>query len=323
MRGWWALALCAWAGCATDGGTVWKTGSSQLMPETARQMVTAVLDAQLAALEQGDADGWARAFMGDALTLGARPDERLASRDAAIAAMRARLSGRPTVRSSARQIGISPDGRAAWTSEVIALAAGAPDRGVDGGADGGLAAADGAREGLRVTEVLAEQDRRWWVLAVHLSYARPADRVRALATQHLLAPLPDLGEQVMPGAQPIATELARTIAGAAAFAASTSERADAFMFGSAPDQQLTGGAAIRQAMAVELGRCTLERRGGLRAGVAWDGRVGWVAANLDRVCGEGTARVSEPERMLAVYLNQAGRWRLVQAHLSTPVPSAP
>ncbi len=312
------LALVAYAGCATAGSS-----SDSLPParaitvDDARAAVTKVVEAQYAALEKGDPDQWAAPLAPDPVFFGTGPDDAVATKAATLKNMHAATDGklkagaRFAVKSSGLQIGLSSDGRAAWVADVIELTV--------------TQAGKSVTSPLRLTEVLAEQDGAWWVHAVHWSIGVPNERALAMAADGSLGKLKALGESVAPGAQAIAAEFQKTSAKIGEFLGSLSSRPDAFVFGTAPDEQLIGGDKIKETFKKQIDTLGLviTRRGGVHAGVAPNGRVGWVAANIDMTASEGGKKVNVPTRGLMVYLNESGLWRMVQAHFSNGVRELP
>ena len=306
------LLLVACAGCAASG-PVTVTPRRVVDRGAAEAAVRKIVQAEYAAMEKPDPDAWAASFAPDSFFFGARPDEAMPSRALAVAEMHkrtdamAKAGGSFAVRSTALQLGLAGDSRAAWVSDVleVTLTVGAKQD----------------TQSLRVTEVLAEQDGSWWVLALHWSVALPNERALELAAQKKLGPLPEVAESIEPGAQALAAEFLKSTVEVGEFLTSLSQRPDAFIFGTAPDEQILGGPQIHDAFAkqIEQHHLTIARRGGLRAGVTPSGSVGWVAANLELGAVTDGKKVRVPTRGLMVYLNENGLWKLVQGHFSNGV----
>jgi hypothetical protein len=64
----------------------------------------------------------------------------------------------------------------------------------------------------------------------------------------------------------------------------------------------------------------LVRNGGLRAGIAAGGDVGWVATNVDQAVVRGARELSRPCRFTVVFAREGGSWAIVQMHLSHALP---
>jgi ketosteroid isomerase-like protein len=310
--------LALWlGGCATASSpAATQTGPRTIAADEAREKVTAVLKAQYAALEKGAIDDWGAALAPDAFFFGARPEDALPSKASILAAWHQALdpllkgTTKLSVASTQLAVGLSTDGRAAWASDVIEVTIHGPN--------------GDAKEVQRVTEVIAEQDGQWWVHALHWSIGVPNERAMQRARDGTQPKLHEVSESVAPGAQSVVAEFQKAAWKTAELVHSIAERPDALVFGTAPEETIVGGDKIRNLLQQQIHDfgLTITRRGGLRAGVTPNGRVGWVASNIDLAAlpapeeGKPSKPVRLQTRGLLVYLNEGGLWRLVQGHFS-------
>jgi hypothetical protein len=131
------------------------------------------------------------------------------------------------------------------------------------------------------------------------------------------------GDLAIPDAIPdLHDESALAVAMRTAFASRTSfvdarsTRADAFNFGSAPSERLTGGDQIKKVFGRI--RATVHLHDAVRVGTV--GKLGgWGAANVDFTDADkdGTD-VTQTFRVLAVWVNEPAGWRIVQTQWSNP-----
>jgi ketosteroid isomerase-like protein len=278
-----------------------------VMSEEARAHFETVLGDQYAALEKGDLDAWAEAFAPDVFFFGARAHDALSSKEAIVEAWKRELepafkAGKKlSIKSTQLQIGLASDGRAAWVSDVVEITFGE------------------ISETQRITEVIGEQDGEYWVYALHWSMGVPADQARARARDPKAKPR-ELTESIAPGAQAVVGEFEKAVLKAGELLQGLSRRPDTVLFGTTPDENFVGNEKIHQQLALEIREgLTITRRGPVCAGVTPNGKIGWVASNVD-LGTAGSPPVKVPARGLLVYLNEGGLWRLVQGHLSTAVP---
>ena len=138
----------------------------------------------------------------------------------------------------------------------------------------------------RLSAVVAEKDDLWTVLALHL--ARPGRATAGPAP----APLPDARDPGAPAFERYAEQL--------------EDRRDAIVLGTTAGEVTRGAKAIRKLWAKSPpGPVT---RGPAVARVTGDGALAWVVATA----GE--------RRLLLVYEQGGGGWRLVAVHQSAPAP---
>jgi hypothetical protein len=136
-------------------------------------------------------------------------------------------------------------------------------------------------------------------------------------------PLTPIQDAVGAGAEPLADCIKAGAADASAWLATFSEHADAFAFGSAPEEKLAGGPTVKGAFGqlVEGYKMQLALKDGIAARLAPGGNLGWAACNLDVTFHvEGNA-ITQPYRALFTYLKEGDAWKIVQVHFSNGVDS--
>lgn len=315
MRRWGVLVVAAAVGCG--GGTTTTGGAREprLDPAASRAAVEQLVREQYAAIDRLEVESWMRTVAPDAILLGTDPQDVWVGRDAAVAQLAegfepARQAGaKASHRSKNLQIGISPDGRAAWVADELDFTL----------EMGGQA----VTTSFRLTQVIAERDGAWWVLAQHWSIGVPNETAFAIAARGKWPPLGELPARVAPGAEPLVARVQRGADDAMVWVNDISDREDVFVFGTAPEEVVMGGARTRELFGAQIRQygVTIAPRGDVSAGLAPNGLVGWVFANLDfSVTFEGQT-ITQPYRSLTVHLNEGGAWRIVQAHFSNGVPN--
>jgi ketosteroid isomerase-like protein len=279
-----------------------------LDPGRAKIAALEAVKATYDAMTEGAIEPWGERLADDALMFGSAPSEAYPGKAAIVHALHEQLDPviaegvRPVVEPTALEIGLAPDGRAAWVSDRF-------DYVIPRGTQ---------RIGFhfRMTMLVVEDGGAWKIAAAHLSVGVPNAEAMRLAAAGELAPLPDVGGGLAPGAEPLPAALAN-------LAASFSEREDAFLFGSDPEERLRGGMAIKELVGSQWqdGGTSITPRGALRGALAPSGTVGWVAGNVDfTVTVPGGEKVTQPYRMLLVCLREGEAWKVVQAHFSNGVP---
>jgi ketosteroid isomerase-like protein len=298
-----AAAFSLWGCAETSPSTTTATPvTARKIDETAaRQAVAKVLTEQYVALERGDAAAWAQQLMPDVFSFGAGPGDVMLSRDEVVAFLSrsVKAGGKLAAKSTAMTVALSSDGRAAWASDIVELT-------LDHTGKTTVVPA-------RLTAVLAEQNGAWWIVALHWSKGTPVEK---LTTPGPKAPkLKDVDMSVSPGAQPVVDEFERGLVSTKDFLSAISDRTDALLLGVATEERVEGGTSIKDVLGEQFNQLgvRLRKLGGVHASVTPNGRLGWVAANVELTT-PSKARV--PVRALAVYLNEGGLWRLVQAHWS-------
>jgi uncharacterized protein (TIGR02246 family) len=249
-------------------------------PQASRAAVEALVKEQVDALARGDSDALMAHADPDGWMMGIvhsrRTPEFLQELHKAIDPM-VKRGVKMVVTSTALEIGISPDGRAAWVADELDFAVSMGERTMN------------MRQ--RLTEVLAQKDGKWWLLAQHMSAAEKS------ASEP--EPIPDA---IGPGADVIVKRLDEGLADPATLLRAISTQSHGLFD---PEGRLDVQAMLGQKLP------PVSRVGGVRAGIAPGGQVGWAACNI-RVGGEDHV----PLRMLIVFLNEGNVWRVVQLHIS-------
>lgn len=159
----------------------------------------------------------------------------------------------------------------------------------------------------------------WRVAAWKLALLVPNGRAAALAAANKL-PAP---AEIVPGSDPPATA-APAVAAASAFRTALSSRAkfvealstrdDAIATGTAPGELMQGGKAARSAFSRFNSEMALH--GDVAAGRITD-RAAWAAANIDY---KSPGLATQTFRLLALLLEEDGRWTIALAHFSNAGP---
>jgi ketosteroid isomerase-like protein len=292
--------------CATTGT---KSGPPQ-NPELARAAVTKLLQEQYAAMERLDVEAWHAHHAPDVLWLGDEPKGDVhIGRDAVVAAMKVpygqikQMGGAVKVESSGLQIGVSPDGHAAWLADDVHERINA--------------AGDLRPLSFRHTEVLAEREGQWWVVAEFWSMPLPNAKAAQMAGAGTMPTLEDIGDAVGPGAQPIAAAVDTWVAQPKAVVGQFADRADVIFYGNDPTERMLGGADIKKFLGQAFNNDGIKQaRKGLRAGVTPNGQVGFAAYNLEAAAEMNNSTVVLPFRVMEVFVADGGAWKIVQLHMA-------
>jgi ketosteroid isomerase-like protein len=262
-----------------------------------------------AGLQSGDFEAWGRTLAPDVVMIAADPDASVAGRDSALVEVRRhfdpalRQGLRLALRSTDLRIGLAPSRAAAWVSDVIAY-------GVDLGGQH-------AESVLRFTGVAERRDTAWVFRALHFSRPVTPEAAEAQTARGSHEPN-DPGSWVAPDAEPIA-ERVRS-ADRDGWPTLVAERADAFVLGPAAEDRALGAAAARELLArLDPGGSTARS---VRAGRTGDGTVGFWSGVLPPRFDARPGSRPVWRRGTLVFLEEAGAWKLVQAHLSVGVKDA-
>lgn len=184
-------------------------GGPRTPSERSRATVGTVVSGHDAALSSGDAAAWAAFFAPDAFVFGTDPVESLAGRAAIEREMARdvkRMRGHGVtwrVVPGRREIGVSPDGGAAWVVDEVTLVI--SQRGVEMD-----------RVGLRRTSLVVRRERAWRVAAAHWSHVIDEEVTRErLGSWEELPPVRSVAEDVAPGAQPLVDAAGQALRGLA------------------------------------------------------------------------------------------------------------
>jgi ketosteroid isomerase-like protein len=299
------VAIAASVGCG--GGQ--KVGTLPAAdPAAAKQQAQRLIEQQYEAVRNGDAAAFAASLAPDALAIEEHlvvrgPHQERVRRERAAAEATKELQGpRLSVLPAGMKIGVAPDGHAAWITDELEI--GPPD---------------GESAKFRMTALVADDATgTWLVLAEKFSFGVPLEKAFAMAAEGRLPRLTEVNDQVSPGAEGVADALRKGIGDAAAWIASFADRDDAFVFGTAPEEKIPSS-QIKKVFGEAAKRYKVQMKvsTGVRAGVTSSGTVGWAFTNVDYSGDPGNGkRVSQPYRVLIVYLKDGDAWRPVQAHFS-------
>ena len=285
----WSMVGCG--GASTSGGTV----SPEVL--AVEREVGGWYTRWSESLVRGNGAAVGAAFGANDVFIGAHPDEVAVGR-AAITA-KVRPAAERELASTALSIGVASDSQAAWVADVL-----------------------GAERPLRSTVVVERQGSGWRALLAHTSYAISGDEARKREEDKSFAPLRDVGDAVPEDARQLAQLLSQGLGSADKMVALISTQPGTSAFGPSPDDRFTGthdvSEWVRSLYAREGAR--LVRNGGLRAGIAAGGEVGWVATSVDMTVIRGTRELARPCRFTVVFTRQGGSWAIVQMHLSLALP---
>jgi hypothetical protein len=176
-----------------------------------------------------------------------------------------------------------------------------------------------------VTALAAVIGGKWMIVA--LSWATPvsdatAERLAILKTLPTPRPIPDGHD----GADELDKAVRAAFASRAAFADASSERADAFNYGSG-GERAHGGVGIKRIFTKLKAQIRLHDGARVVAGSQWDPAqkaapwIGWAAVNVDFTAKTRAAtEVTQTFRVLAIMLNEGAGWKIVQTQWSNGGP---
>jgi ketosteroid isomerase-like protein len=302
------FVLCL-ASCATTNAS--KTAGS---PDAVKATVANMLQEQYSAIERLDVDAWHAHHAPDVLWLGdeASGDVHI-GRDAVVAALKVpygqlrQLGAHIKVESKGLQIGVSADGRAAWMADDVleVVNAGADVRSLP----------------YRHTEVLAEKDGQWWVMAEFWSLPLPNAKAAQMAGDGTMPRLEDIGDGIAPNAKPIAAAIDEFIAHPVAVSKQLASGDDVAFYGNDPEEKVRGGAEVKKFLdAVFSGGGVKQARQGLRAALTPNGQVGFAAYNLVASAEMNNSTLALSYRVMEVFVSEGGNWKVVQLHMAHCVP---
>ena len=204
--------------------------------------------------------------------------------------------------SSAIDLGLSEDGKAAWFAAD--LRSSIPE--VVGNQQLHIEVHD-----YHATGVLEKVGADWQWVAWHIAEGVPArEQQEALKKGKLPPELP----RSITGAEEVVKLFEATIADPKALAKTVSPDPHVRLYGSELAESVAGGAAVRKRL--ERWGLVMKVRDGIQAGMAAGNHVAYVAANVDAVPQKQPKARPEPYRLLFVYARTAQGWQLVQAHFS-------
>lgn len=269
--------------------------------------ISALIEAQRAALAQGDLAALAGMLAPNAFGFGVDADEVGEGRAALEAQLRRDLgelvTGGATVKLRFSNAGEARDH--AWIALELEISA----RG------------RGARR-FAVTQLAAWIDGAWTIVAWHWAAPvsdRIAERVAVLGTKPSPRAIPD----ARTGPKELEAAVRAAFGSRRAFAAARSEHPDGFNFGSGPGERILGGAAVRRVFGRLRAELRLHDGVHVVAGGAWDPAqkdapaIAFAAANVDFTTRTRAAtRLTHTFRVLAILLLEDGAWKIVQTQWS-------
>jgi hypothetical protein len=171
-------------------------------------------------------------------------------------------------------------------------------------------AADVSPRDVRVTALIERDGSAWRLVASH--WSEPVDELRdAVRKRGYTGGLPGLAPGVGAGAKEVAELFRRSLGDRAVLLDSLSARPDVFLFFAGAS--VHGGKRVKEALA--RAAFDFDLVGEVRSGLTSSGKMAWAAAHVNGLRAEKGA-VRFPYRVLFIYQQSAGRWRLVGAHLS-------
>jgi hypothetical protein len=257
-------------------------------PPSFDDTVTAFHDA----LAHGKADAFATVLDVKAFAFGVEGHELAEGRDAIVAVLRHDVGDVPArgLDVAARFQQTGHEGDAAWLAEELRV---------------------GTRTFV-VTAIAGLHDNKWSIAALSFTQAMPNETAYKLARDgELVVPdaIPDRHDE-----SPLAAAMRTAFASKPSFVDARSTRADAFNFGSAPGERISGGDSVKKTFA-RL-RATIRLHDAALVGTVGE-RAGWGAANVDFTDADrdGT-QVTQTFRVLAIWLKEDAGWRIVQTQWS-------
>jgi len=167
---------------------------------------------------------------------------------------------------------------------------------------------------MHATALLERVGSEWRWVAWHITEPTTFKEQRQA---HAEGTVPDVLARSVTKADDVVAVFQTSILDPSALAASVSDRKDVVLYGSAANERYVGGAKVKKQLAAWKLAFTI--RDGIQAGVAGDGKIAWVAANVDAVPLKNPLVKPMPYRVLAIYELNGAKWRLVQAHFSVDV----
>jgi hypothetical protein len=214
----------------------------------------------------------------------------------------ARPSSFDALDSSAIDLGLSEDGKAAWFAAD--LRSSIPE--VVGNQRLRIEVHD-----YHASGVLEKVGADWQWVTWHIAEGVPAsEQQQALKKGKVPPEIP----RSIAGAEDVVKLFEATIGAPKALATTVSPDQHVRLYGSEHAESVTGGAAVRKRL--ERWGLVLKVRDGVQAGMVAGNHVAYVAANVDAVPQKRPKARAEPYRLLFVYARTAQGWQLVQAHFS-------
>ncbi len=284
----------ATVGGAADGGS--PVGSAASGAATGGSDAAAMGEASIedfvgffhSALGAGDAAAVGALLDDGAFGFGIDAHEVSEGREAVAAMLVRDLGGKASIAARFHQVG--REGDVAWVAEELRA------RGTS----------------FVTTYVCGLRDGQWSIAAIHFALAMTnAEAYKAARDGDLAVPdaIPGRADE-----SALALAMKTAFASRASFVEARSARSDAFNFGSAPGEHVSGGETIKKIFG-RL-RATVRLHDAVRVGQV-GARGGWGAANVDFTDADrdGTD-VTQTFRVLAAWVQEPAGWRIVQTQWS-------
>jgi hypothetical protein len=284
--------------------------AAQAKLDAAKAAALEVVAAQYAAIDKGDVDGYGATIDPAAFYFGSSSLEAIQGRDGMLAILHqvfdpaVKTGGKFATRVTNLQTGIYPDGKALWIADEVEITITIGDKPMV--------------LPFRVTQLLVDKDGKWTVIALAWSHSMPNEEAFKAAAEGKLPVPAAIADLVDAGAEPLAQAYSDTVADVAKMLATVSDRDDAFVFGTAAEEKVTGGKTIKEAFGAQVQQfgVTTAKKDGIRVGLAPNGKVGFVAGNIDYTATIEGNKITVPYRYLGIYRDEEGAWKSVQVHFS-------
>ena len=173
-----------------------------------------------------------------------------------------------------------------------------------------------------ITELAYMKDGQWSVLAWHWAVPVPDATAEKLAILGTL-PAPKPVADVSTAPKDVEAAVRAAFASREAFADARSERNDGFNFGSAPNERIKGGTAIKKLFSRIKADIRVHDGMRIAAGDTWDPaqksapEIAYALANVDFTTKTKAATdLTQRFRVLAIFLKEGSAWNIVSTHWS-------
>jgi hypothetical protein len=206
------------------------------------------------------------------------------------------------------QVGLAADKKSAWIAAVL------EDQVIGCGMAPCPTSPMPEPDRRHVTALAEKVGDDWQITASHAAMIVTGKQQQRALKQGVM---PNVLERSVAGAEDVVKQLESTLGDPKRLAASVSARKDVVLLGSEPDEQTTGGEAVRaQLLAWNL---AFKVRDGIVAGKTATKTVAFVAANVDATLPARPKDKPMPYRMLVIYEKTGAAWQIVLAHFSVVI----
>jgi hypothetical protein len=287
---------------STKDGPIGDGGALEDKPATPAPSVQTLVQAQRVAIANADPKALVATLAPSAIGFGVDADELGEGRDALAAHVERDLGDLPangfSVESKFTLIGEAQNH--AWIA--LELEVSAPGR---------------STRRFAITQLAAALDGKWQVVAWHWAVPVPDSQAEKLAILGTL-PSPKPVANLTTGPKELETAVRAAFASRAAFAEARSTHEEGFNFGSAPNERIVGGTAVKRV----FGRLKAEIKphDGMRivAGDSWDPAqkdapfIAFAVTNVDFTMKTRAATdLTQTFRVLAILLKEGSEWKIV------------